>query len=82
MNDEISFQANPETRGTVPVQFFEADTSDVPAGTKATPRPVNRPRELPPAGPAVDALQTFESQETTEAQDTKATPRSTSRESS
>jgi len=31
MNDDISYQANPETRGTAPVQFFEADGGAPPA---------------------------------------------------
>jgi hypothetical protein len=80
MNDQISFQANAETRGTVPVQFFEAAGGDVPAGTKATPRPADRPRVLPPPATPLDALQLFESQGTSEAQDSKATPRPTRRE--
>jgi len=80
MNDQISFQPNAETRGTVPVQFFEAAGGDVPAGTKATPRPAGRPRELPPSATAPDALQIFESPEPSQAHDSKATPRPIGRE--
>jgi hypothetical protein len=80
MNDQISFQANAETRGTVPVQFFEAAGGDVPAGTKATSRPADRPRELPPPATVPDALQLFESQGPSQAYHSKATPRPTGRE--
>jgi hypothetical protein len=52
MNEPISYPSNPEMRGTVPVQFFEADENAPPPGTKATPRPPDRPRELP-SRPAV-----------------------------
>jgi hypothetical protein len=44
----ITCEVNPETRGTLPIQFFDVKGDDPPAGTKATPRPVDRPRELPP----------------------------------
>jgi hypothetical protein len=80
MNEHISYQANPETRGTSPIQFFEADGGDPPAGTKATPRPADRPRELPPAGPTSAAFQLFECEGASEAPGTKATPRPTGRE--
>jgi hypothetical protein len=60
MSDPLSYQANPETRGTAPVQFFEADGGAPPAGTKATPRPPGRPREVPPAGPPSAPLHLFE----------------------
>ena len=82
MNEHISFQANPETRGTVPVQFFEAEvgaTAAVPAGTKAMARPADKPRELPPAGPVLDVLRVFESEGPGEPQGTGATPRPTGR---
>lgn len=46
MSEKISNSANPETRGTSPVQFFEDTSGPPPAGTKATPRPVDRPREV------------------------------------
>jgi hypothetical protein len=62
MNDHISFHVNPETRGSMPVHFFEADGGDIPPGTKATPRPADRPRELPPASSVLHGLQVFESQ--------------------
>src|SRR5713101_302956 len=80
MNDHISYQANPETRGTAPIQFFEADGGDPPAGTKATPRPADRPRELPSAGPSSAAFQLFESEGASEVPGTKATPRPAGRE--
>jgi hypothetical protein len=60
MNDKISYQANPETRGTAPIQFFDAEGGEAPAGTKATPRPSDRPRELPSTYPPSAALQLFE----------------------
>jgi hypothetical protein len=63
MSQQFSFQANPETRGTVAVQFFEADSGVPPPGTKATPRPADRPRELPPSGFSSAPLQAFECEE-------------------
>jgi hypothetical protein len=60
MSDPLSHQANPETRGTVPVQFFEADGGAPPPGSKATPRPADRPRELPASSPLPSAFQLFE----------------------
>jgi hypothetical protein len=60
MSDPLSSQANPETRGTAPVQFFEADGGAPPAGTQATPRLPGRPREVPPAGPPAALLHLFE----------------------
>jgi hypothetical protein len=48
MNDPVSYQPNPETYGTAPLYVFEDDSSAPPAGTKATPRPADRPREVPP----------------------------------
>jgi hypothetical protein len=80
MNEHISYQANSETRGTVPIQFFEADGGDPQAGTKATPRPVDRPRELPPAGPPSPTFQLFECEGASDAQGAKATPRPAGRE--
>ncbi len=61
MNNPISYQPNPETRGTSPVQFFEADGGPPPAGTKATPRTADRPREVPADGPGAGEVQFFES---------------------
>jgi hypothetical protein len=62
MADHISDEANPETRGTVPVQFFEA-AGGVPAlGTKATPRPADRPRELQPDSSASATFRAFDSE--------------------
>jgi len=62
VNDHISYQGNPETRAAAPVQFFEAADESPPAGAKATPRPADRPREVPPASSAVAVFQSFESQ--------------------
>jgi hypothetical protein len=61
MSDHLSYQANAETRGTAPVQFFDAGGGVPPPGTKATPRPAGRPRELPPGDPASATFQLFES---------------------
>jgi len=47
MNEHISYQGNPETRGTAPVLFFDAADEVPPAGAKATPRPADRPRAVP-----------------------------------
>jgi hypothetical protein len=80
MNDSISYQANPETRGTGPIQFFEAGAADLPSGTKATSRPADRPRELPPTGPAVTALQVFECADASGDPAGKATARPAGRE--
>jgi hypothetical protein len=80
MSDHISYQANPETRGTAPVQFFEADGGAPPAGTRATPRPADRPRELPTGGPSPAAFQLFESEEASGAPGATATPRPGRRE--
>jgi hypothetical protein len=81
MSDHLSHQANPETRGTAPVQFFEADSSAPPPGTKATPRPADRPRELPRGGLSSAPLQVFESEEPAGAQGATATPRPGGQES-
>lgn len=75
MNDHVSYEANPETRGSAPVQFFEAEGSPPPVGTKATPRPADRPRELPPGGPAPAPFQLFEAEGASDAQAATATPR-------
>jgi hypothetical protein len=80
MNEPISYQANPETRSTAPIQFFEADDNAPPAGTKATPRPPERPREVPPAGPPTAALQVFACEGASEAPGAKASPRPAGRE--
>jgi hypothetical protein len=75
MTDPISYQANPETRGTTPVQFFEADSGAPPPGTKATPRPAGRPRELPSGCPSSAPLQLFECEEPSGAPRATATSR-------
>jgi hypothetical protein len=75
MSDPISYQANPETRGTVPGQFFEADGGLATAGTKATPRPTGRPRELPPDDSASAGVQFFEFEEASGAQGAANTAR-------
>src|SRR5438132_24244 len=80
MNEPISYQANAETRGTAPIQFFEADDGAPPVGTKATPRPPDRPRELPPASPSAAAFQQSASEGTSAAPGPKATPRPAGRE--
>lgn len=61
MNEHISYQGKPATRGATPVQFFEATGGLPPANTKAMPRPADRPRELPPAESPEDGFQLFES---------------------
>src|SRR5207253_2825442 len=53
MNNHISFQANPETRGTATIQSFEAGGGDPPAGTKATLRPSDRAGSIPSTSPTV-----------------------------
>jgi hypothetical protein len=75
MSDHLSYQANPETRGTVPVQVFENDSGAPPPGTRATPRPANRPRELPSGDLASTPLQLFECAEPSGTPDTAATTR-------
>jgi hypothetical protein len=78
MSDHLSYQSNPETRGMAPVQFFEADSGSPPPGTRATPRPAGRPRELPPGDPASATFQLFDSEGPSQAQG--ATPRPGGRE--
>jgi hypothetical protein len=80
MNEPISYQANPETRGTAPIQFFEADDVAPPVGIKATPRPPDRPRELPPASSPAAAFQLFACEGASEVPGAKATPRPAGRE--
>jgi hypothetical protein len=80
MNDHISYEANPETRGTALVQFFEAGGNAPPAGTKATPRPADRPRELPPGGLSPTTFQLFESEGGSGPEGATATPRPARRE--
>jgi hypothetical protein len=63
MSDDLSSHANPQTRGTVPVQLFEAGACPVPPGTKATPRPPGRPRQLPTGSSSPTAFQQFVSEE-------------------
>jgi hypothetical protein len=60
MSDHLTHQSNTQTQSTVPVQFFETDAGVPTAGTKATPRPPDRPRELPPAGASPSTFQRFE----------------------
>jgi hypothetical protein len=48
MSDHISYEGNPQTRSTAPVLFFEDRSPPPPPGSMATPRPPDRPRELPP----------------------------------
>jgi hypothetical protein len=55
MNDHTPPQGNAETRNFGPVQVFEDASGDLPPGTAATPRPPERPRELPPPPGAVPA---------------------------
>jgi hypothetical protein len=75
MSDHLSYQANPETRGTVAIQFFEADGGTPPPGTQATPRPPDQPRELPPIGLSSASLQLFECEKSAGAEDAATTPR-------
>ena len=51
MSEPTSYQANPMTRSTTPAQFFQDDNRSPITGTKATPRPPDRPRELPETEP-------------------------------
>jgi hypothetical protein len=60
MSEPTAYQPNPETQGTAPVQFFEADDRSPPAGAKASPRPPSRPRQLPPDDASSADLQLFE----------------------
>jgi hypothetical protein len=62
MNDHLSNEANPQTRGSTPVQFFES-AGPIPAiGTKATPRPADRPRQGPLLDSGPVAWQVFSSE--------------------
>jgi hypothetical protein len=81
MRDHLSYQSNPETRGTVPVQLFENDRGIPPSGTKATPRPAGRPRELPSGDLSSTPLQLFECAEPSGTPDTAATARPDRQES-
>jgi hypothetical protein len=80
MNEPLSYQDSPETRGTAPIQFFESDEVAPPVGTKATPRPTERPRELPPESPAAADFQFFAGDEASEAPAAQATTRPAGRE--
>jgi hypothetical protein len=80
MNDPITYQGNDATRGAAPVQFFEAAGELPPAGTKATPRPEDRPREVPLSGPPSAAFQLFASKGPSGAEWASATPRPAGRE--
>jgi len=75
MSDHLSYQANPETRGTATVQLFENDRGALPPGTKSTPRPADRPRELPPGDLSSPSMQLFQCEEPSGAQGATATPR-------
>jgi hypothetical protein len=63
MNDHtpMPYQSNPATFGTTPVEYFEDTSGDLPAGTTASPRPADRPRELPspPGGKGWFGLETL-----------------------
>jgi len=74
MNHHISYQGNDETRGTFPVQFFEDAGGPPPPDTKATPRPVDRPRELPPSPPPAPDFQFFDSEGPARPHGVKDTP--------
>lgn len=81
MSEHISYQGNPATRGTASMQFFEAASGTPPGGGKATPRPADRPREVPPpAGSAPAAVQVFTCEGPSEAEGAQATPRPAGRE--
>ncbi len=80
MNDHLPYQANPETRGTEQVQFFESHGDAPQPGTKATPRPAGRHRELPPGSPSPPACQILESKERSGAQGATAEPQPGDRE--
>ncbi len=80
MNDPISYQGNPVTRSTAPIQFFEADDSAPPVGTKASPRPPDQPREVPPTGLPGTAFQVYTCEEASGTADAKTTPRPADRE--
>jgi hypothetical protein len=75
MSDRISYQGNAETRGTLPVKFFEAASGPPPADARATPRPADRPREVPPDCATLDTFQLFECERHTDVEGAKATPR-------
>jgi hypothetical protein len=75
MRDPHSHQADPQTRGTAPVKFFEADGGTPPPGTKATPRPADRPREVPAGSLPSGTLERFECAEPSVNQGARATPR-------
>lgn len=75
MSDHISYQGNTETRGTAPVQFFEAAGGPPPASAQATPRPAGRPREVPTDDVASDNFQLFECEAPSGVKGAKATPR-------
>ncbi len=74
MSDHLSYQANPQTRNTAPVQFFEAENVAPLPDTKATLRPADRPRELPAAGLSSGSLQLFECAKPFGNQSAPATP--------
>jgi hypothetical protein len=80
MNDHISYDGNPETQGTAPLQSFEADNQAPPAGTKATPRPAGRPRELPPEESSPATFQRFDSDGSSDGLGPTDTPRPRGRE--
>ena len=80
MSEPISYQANPETRGTAPFQSFEADDSAPTCRHQGYAPPPDRPRELPPASPPTAAFQFFACKGASEAPGAKATPRPAGRE--
>ncbi|SRR5581483_8565486 len=80
MSDQISYQGNAETRGSAPVQFFEDAGAPPRAGARATPRPADRPREVPPDSAHSDTFQHFECAGHPGGEGAKATPRPAGRE--
>ena len=74
MKEHISYEGNPETRGTSPVYFFEDASGPMPPGVKARPRPADRPRELPPDDPASGECQPFEDEKSSQAGETQDPP--------
>jgi hypothetical protein len=75
MNNDISYQGNPQTRGTAPFQVFEVDGEIPPPGTKATPRPADRPRDVPLSDPTLSPFQLFEDEGSSGTEASTATPR-------
>jgi hypothetical protein len=81
MPDARLYPLNPETHGTTPIQFFEADDGPASPDTKPSDRPADRPRELPPADILRTTWQLFESQQRPAEEHHQATPRPGGRDS-